>query len=114
MTKDKDMCNDFEDNGAVFPKVSFEKIDRMMGYVRYETSIIPGTTTTLIVGILDNGVGTFTLGTAIMACVDKRNFNAELGAKYGIEKCEKICREKLWELEGYLLFMLGDGYEGTE
>ena len=38
-----------------------------------------------------------------MACVDKRNYNAELGFKYGKEKAEAIAEDKLWELEGYFL-----------
>lgn len=112
MSNDKEMCKDFEDSGSVFPKVTPEKIDLLMQSVRYEVNVVPGTTTTLVVGLLDTGTSTFTLATATMACVDKRNFNAEKGAKYCIEKCEKLCREKLWELEGYLLFALSNSYRG--
>lgn len=103
MTSDKEMCKDFEDSGAVFPKVTPERIEELMKQVRYIPSLVEGTTTTLVVSVLPIGLTDFTLATATMACVDKRNFNAELGVKYCIEKCEKETRNKLWELEGYAL-----------
>ena len=103
MTSDKEMCKDFEDSGAVFPKVTTERIEELMKQVRYIPSLVEGTTTTLVVSVLPIGLTDFTLATTTMACVDKRNFNAELGVKYCIEKCEKETRNKLWELEGYTL-----------
>lgn len=103
MTSDKEMCKDFEDSGAVFPKVTPERIEELMKQVRYIPSLVEGTTTTLVVSVLPIGLTDFTLATTTMACVDKRNFNAELGVKYCIEKCEKETRNKLWELEGYTL-----------
>jgi hypothetical protein len=103
MTSDKEMCKDFEDSGAVFPKVTPERIQELMKQVRYIPSLVEGTTTTLVVSVLPIGLTDFTLATTTMACVDKRNFNAELGVKYCIEKCEKETRNKLWELEGYTL-----------
>lgn len=103
MTSDKEMCKDFEGSGALFPKVTPERIEELMKQVRYIPSLVEGTTTTLVVSVLPIGLTDFTLATATMACVDKRNFNAELGVKYCIEKCEKETRNKLWELEGYAL-----------
>jgi len=103
MTDDKDMCKDFEDNGAIFPKVLPEYIAELMEQVIYKPSLVEGTTTTLVVGVLPMGAVDFTLAVSEMACVDKRNFNAELGVKYCTEKCVKESREKLWELEGYHL-----------
>ena len=103
MTSDKEMCKDFEDSGAVFPKVTPERIEELMKQVRYIPSLVEGTTTTLAVSVLPIGLTDFTLATTTMACVDKRNFNAEKGVKYCIEKCEKETRNKLWELEGYAL-----------
>lgn len=103
MTSDKEMCKDFEDSGAVFPKVTPERIEELMKQVRYIPSLVEGTTTTLVVSVLPIGLADFTLATTTMACVDKRNFNAEKGVKYCIEKCEKETRSKLWELEGYAL-----------
>lgn len=103
MTSDKEICKDFEDSGAVFPKVTPERIEELMQQVRYIPSLVEGTTTTLVVSVLPIGLTDFTLATTTMACVDKRNFNAEKGVKYCIEKCEKETRNKLWELEGYAL-----------
>lgn len=94
---------DFESSGSVFPKVTTEQIDALMQQVTYETHIVPGTTTTIATAMLKIGLVTFTLANEFTACVDARNFNAQLGAKYAIEKAAKVAREKLWELEGYVL-----------
>lgn len=75
----------------------------MMQRVNYDAHIVPGTTTTVITGYIPIGATNFTLCTEIMACVDPRNFNAEKGAKYGIEKASVSAKNKLWELEGYRL-----------
>ena len=116
MTSDKDMCQDFENSGAVFPKVTPERIEELMAKVRYIPSLVEGTTTTLVVSVLPIGEAEFTLATTTMACVDKRNFNAEKGVKYCTEKCEKETRNKLWELEGYALAssIQAGQYEGAQ
>lgn len=103
MTNDKEMNEDFEKSGSVFPKVSPEQIDELMGQVVYKPSLIEGTTTTLVVSVLPIAGVDFTLATTTMGCIDKRNFNAEKGVKYCTEKCEGETRNKLWELEGYHL-----------
>lgn len=103
MTSDKVMCEDFEKSGAVYPKVSPDLIDALMEDVVYEASIVPGTTTTVVVSYRQTGLSKFTLAVATMACVDPRNFVEQLGIKYCTEKCKKLTRDKLWELEGYLL-----------
>lgn len=103
VTSDKDMQADFESAGAVYPKVKVERIDELMSHVKYDVHVCPGTTTTVVTAMLPMGPINFTLCTEIMACVDPRNFNAELGAKYGIEKAQAVAKNKLWELEGYSL-----------
>ena len=108
MTNDKERQAAFEQAGAVYPKVDAGDIDALMEQVEYDVHVIPDSTTTVVTAYmpmkLRNGASiNFTLATEVMACVDPRNFNAELGAKYGIEKTEKAARNKLWELEGYLL-----------
>jgi ribosomal protein L18E len=100
---DKAMQDDFESSGSVYPKVEVERIDELMDQVKYDVHVCPGTTTTVVTAMLPMGPINFTLCSEIMACVDPRNFNAELGAKYGIEKAAGIARNKLWELEGYSL-----------
>ncbi|MCP4588379.1 Gp49 family protein [Pseudoalteromonas sp.] len=111
MTSDKEMCDDFERNGAIYPKVSPDHIENLMKQVKYDAQLVTGTTTTIVTGYIAVGVVDFTLATATMACVDKRNFNKELGAKYCTEKCEAMCKDKLWELEGYLLAKKVSDYE---
>lgn len=100
-TEDKAMCEDFTTNGAVFPKVTPEEIQSLFETLRYETYVVPNTTTTVCSAILPIGACDFVIATGETACIDKRNFNPTLGAKYAKENCEKNARTKLWELEGY-------------
>ena len=100
---DHAMQADFEAAGAVYPKVTASRIDELMGSVTFSTHIVPGTTTTVATAILTQGHIKFTLANEFTACVDPRNFNAELGAKYDIQKASEAARNKLWELEGYAL-----------
>lgn len=102
-TSDRDMQKDFEASGSIYPKVEAADIETMMQKVKYDVHVIPGTTTTAVTAYIPVGVVNFTLCTEIMACVDPRNFNAEKGAKYGIEKAAASAKNKLWELEGYRL-----------
>ncbi|MFN3898896.1 MAG: Gp49 family protein [Alishewanella aestuarii] len=100
---DLEMQQAFETAGAVYPKVSAERIAELMANVQYSVHIVPGTTTTLATAFIQVGSISFTLATEHTACVDPHNFNAELGAKYAIQKAEVSARNKLWELEGYTL-----------
>lgn len=106
MTEDKEMQRDFEESGSVYPKVEASKIESLMDKVKYNAHVVEGTTTTVITSFIPIGKINFTLSTEIMACVDPRNFNKEKGVKYGIEKAAVSARNKLWELEGYLLAKL--------
>ena len=90
--------------GLIYPRVEVAHIDELMKKVRYDCHIVDGTTTTVITAILPiTDHINFTVATEIMACVDPRNFNKELGEKYGITKAANAARNKLWELEGYYL-----------
>lgn len=103
MTSDQEMQKDFEASGSIYPKVEASSIEEIMQRVNYDVHVVPNTTTTVITGYIPIGATNFTLCTEIMACVDPRNFNAEKGAKYGIEKAAGAAKNKLWELEGYRL-----------
>lgn len=83
--------------------VTSAMIDALLATVEYKTHIVEGTTTTVAVAMLPIGEAKFTLSTAISGCADPRKFNADLGAKYAIEKVMTQAKEKLWELEGYCL-----------
>lgn len=100
---DAEMEQEIVDKGLVYPRIEAAQIDELMTQVVYDVHVVPGTTTTVITAMLPMGHINFSLCTEIMACVDPRNFDAELGKKYGIEKAEKVARNKLWELEGYAL-----------
>lgn len=47
--------------------------------------------------------GTFFLASGHSACVSKENFDHALGRKIAYENMLKPMRDKLWELEGYVL-----------
>lgn len=90
--------------GLIYPRVEVARIDELMSKVRFDCHIVDGTTTTVITAILPiTDHINFTVATEIMACVDPRNFNKELGEKHGITKAANAARNKLWELEGYYL-----------
>ncbi len=100
---DEKMEKEIVDKGLVYPRITNDEIEDKMKSVGYHCHIIPNTTTTVITAYIKMGHINFTLATEIMACVDPRNFNKELGEKYGIEKASKAAKDKLWELEGYAL-----------
>lgn len=99
--EDKNMCDAFVAEGAVFPKVLPEEVQKLFETLRFETHVVPNTTTTVCSAVLPIGACDFVIATGETACIDKRNFNPVLGEKYAKEKCELNARNKLWELEGY-------------
>jgi hypothetical protein len=107
MINDADMSKEFEDAGSIYPKVEVELIERKMGTVVVDVHQVPNTTTLVGTAILPVRDGEhpikFTLCTEIMACVDPRNFNRELGEKYLKEKVLASAKNELWKLEGYAL-----------
>ncbi len=91
---------DIVELGLNAPRISKDVIDKLVADLRYETWVVPGTTTTIAVAIdKDN----FTYGIGKTLCVDKENFDAALGVKYAIEDAEEKSRDMYWELEGYVL-----------
>lgn len=105
MSNQQDACMEAEikELGLNAPRVTKEQIDNLMSKIIYKTHVVEGTTTTLAVAILPMGDTDFTLAIGQTACIDKANFNAELGVKYAIQNAENLARNKLWELEGYIL-----------
>lgn len=97
---DAEMERDIEALGLTAPRVTPDQVEALMGGVRYEVQVVPGTTTTLATAIAANG---FTLAIGMTACADPANFNAELGAKYAIKDAEAKARQELWKLEGWRL-----------
>lgn len=89
--------------GLVYPRVALSRIDDLMSQVEYSAHVVEGTTTTVVTAFITMAHIKWTLCSEIMACIDPRNFNAELGVKYGIEKAKNVARDQLWKLEGYAL-----------
>lgn len=85
-------------------KVSVESIDALMATVSVQFHVFPGTTTTAAAVFLPDG---FCLACEISACVDPKIFDAEIGRKLAEEKAMHAAREKLWEMEGYMLRAIG-------
>ncbi len=101
--QNNNMESEIQEKGLTFPRITPEHIANLMSKLTYHQVVPEGTTTTITTAFTKIGDCEFSLGTSIMACVDKRNYNAELGFKYGKEKAESIAEDKLWELEGYFL-----------
>ncbi|MEB5475519.1 hypothetical protein I2F25_00380 [Acinetobacter pollinis] len=90
---------------SVAPRVTKEQIDALMDQVTYVVVRQPGdTTSTFVHAYLD---GSFFLASGFSACMNKDNFNAEIGERLARSNAEKNAQNKLWELEGYRLFQKG-------
>lgn len=85
-------------------KVEFEYIQEMVNSLEFKFAIVEDTTTTICKAVLPNG---FTVGSGESACVDKNNFDEELGRKFAKERAIADATNELWKLEGYLLKVTG-------
>lgn len=74
--------------------VTYEQIDNLIEESQIQC-LTMGTKTTVVMVVLKNG---FTIVES-SSCVDKDNYNEELGK----EICIGRIKNKLWELEGYKL-----------
>lgn len=89
--------------GATAPRVTPGHIDQLMARVTTTVEHRPGgTTSTLVHAFLD---GTFYLASGHSACVDPANYRTHLGEEAAKKKAVAAARDKLWELEGYRLYM---------
>lgn len=87
---------------AVAPRVTGEQIDALMERVTFIDVMQPGgTTSTFVHAFLD---GSFFLATGFSACVNKANFDEEIGFHLARDDAFKKAKAKLWELEGHRLF----------
>lgn len=84
------------------PKVEQVRIDALVASLTYETAHVPNTTSTVATARLPGG---FVVAIGHSACVAPENFDAELGRTYAIADAEQQSRKRLWELEGYALFL---------
>ena len=75
--------------------VTEEMVDRRIDVVDVQTVTLCGKKVTLVAARLTNGFVLVETST----CVDPANYDESIGA----EVCIKRIRERIWELEGYLL-----------
>ena len=99
--EDQKIEHEIQEKGLTAPRVTSQQIDVLMNEVTYVTVQPAGSTSTFVHAYLD---GKFFLGSGHSACVSPENFNAELGERIARGKAETLARDKLWELEGYLLY----------
>ena len=75
-------------------------IDEMFNSLEYKYERVGETTVTGCWAFLPDG---FQVGYGESACVDPANYKPEVGQQIAKDNCEVVARNKLWELEGYLL-----------
>lgn len=99
---DRSIGQQIEALGLTGPRITPEHIEALMERVGLVCSHHEGTTTTMCHAFLD---GRFFLGATYSACVSPENFDEELGIKIASGKAVAMVRDRLWELEGYRLYM---------
>ncbi len=82
------------------PRVQPGDIEALHGSLTVLTHHFPGTTVTVAVAVLPDG---FVVGTGQSGCISAANFDAQIGATIAKGNALAAARDKLWELEGYLL-----------
>lgn len=93
-----------EQKADVAPRVTMAHIDSLMARVSYTCTPRPGdTTSTFVHAYLD---GKFYLGSGFSGAVSEENFKADIGFEVASKKAVEAARNKLWELEGYVLYTL--------
>lgn len=83
-------------------KVTQQRIDELLKRVSITGGQIEGTSVTVLTAFLDQQ---FILACEYSACVDINNFNPETGFQIARAKLDRAVVQKLWELEGYRLYM---------
>ena len=84
---------EIQNKGLTAPRITHEQINACI--VREQYHVFEGTNTTICLLHLQNG---FTV-TGESACVSPENFDVELGRKIAHD----AARDKVWQLEAYLL-----------
>lgn len=86
--------------GLTAPRITPQRIDSLVESLTFDIHHIPGTTTILASAFLPSGVY---VATGFSDCASPSNFRYEVGVEAATKKASAMAREKLWELEGYML-----------
>lgn len=86
--------------GLTAPRITPQRIDSLVESLTFDIHHIPGTTTILASAFLPSG---FYVATGFSDCASPSNFRYEVGVEAATKKATALAREKLWELEGYML-----------
>ena len=89
-------------------RVTPEHVDRLFKSLDYRYERVGATTTTGCWAFLPlPGGKEFQVGYGESACVDPANYIKTTGEFYARERCEAAAKDKIWELEGYVLATTG-------
>lgn len=89
--------------GLTAPRVTPEQVETVLARVVLVVEQRPGgSTSTFVHAFLD---GNFHLATGKSACVDPAYFDAGIGYQIAAKQCLALARERVWELEGYRLYV---------
>lgn len=86
--------------GLTAPRITPKRIDSLVESLTFDIHHIPGTTTILASAFLPSG---FYVATGFSDCASPSNFRYEVCVEAATKKATALAREKLWELEGYML-----------
>lgn len=107
MSNDEAIEQAIQDKGLTAPRITKDHIDAMLRdrlHYRFEHPV--GTTSTFCHAYLD---GQFYLTSGHSACVSLDNFDKEMGQDIAMRNAREQAGKRLWELEGYRLFMQLNG-----
>lgn len=86
--------------GLTAPRITPQRIDSLVESLTFDIHHIPGTTVILASALLPSGIY---VATGFSSCASPSNFRYEVGLEAATKQARAMAREKLWELEGYML-----------
>lgn len=80
--------------------VSEKAVAEAVDSLRFESWVIPETTTTVVAAVLPDG---WVVATGTSGCIDSANFDFDIGVEFATEAAKAAATNKLWELLGWEL-----------
>lgn len=87
--------------GKNAPRVKPAEIEALFDKLEFRAHHFEGTTCTVVIAVLPET--NFVVCEAFSASISRENFDAGIGVEVATKKVKALARDKLWELEGYLL-----------